>query len=81
MNAAVLQCGGPTPVINGSLAAVMAACQQAAAFERIWGAHTGIEGLVRGDWAELTSLTGAQLQQLAIQPGCALGGGRAGRSG
>jgi ATP-dependent phosphofructokinase / diphosphate-dependent phosphofructokinase len=76
MNAIVIQCGGPTAVINASLAAVVAACQTGPQIEQLWGARLGLEGLVAGDWAELTTLNNATLAQLRTQPGAALGGGR-----
>jgi 6-phosphofructokinase 1 len=96
MNAVVAQCGGPTPVINATLAAVVAAWQGSplgsgslsAAAERsagrsaeraagrIFGSRYGLQGLVLGDWAELTELDAAALKQLALQPAAALGGSR-----
>lgn len=76
MNAIVLQCGGPTAVVNASLAAVVAASQTIPQFERLWGVRLGLEGLVAGDWVELTTLSSATLAQLRTQPGAALGGGR-----
>ncbi len=72
--ALVAQCGGPTAVINASLAAVIAGWQ--AADGAIWGARNGLRGLANGDWVELTSLESASLSTLANQTGSALGGGR-----
>jgi 6-phosphofructokinase 1 len=76
MNAIVLQCGGPTAVVNASLAAVVTASQTSPQFERLWGVRLGLEGLVTGDWVELTTLSSATLAQLRTQPGAALAGGR-----
>lgn len=76
MNAIVLQCGGPTAVVNASLAAVVAASQTEPRVERLWGVRLGLEGLVAGDWVELTRLPTPILAQLHTQPGAALGGGR-----
>jgi 6-phosphofructokinase 1 len=92
MNAVVAQCGGPTPVINATLAAVVAAWQglplaqgslSAAAertaeriAERIFGSRYGLQGLVLGDWADLTELDAEALRRLALQPAAALGGSR-----
>jgi len=78
-NALVLQCGGPTAVINASLAAVIQTWQQAMGGEgpqRLLGARGGMQGLVRGDWTELNGLSDERLALLAQQPGAALGGGR-----
>lgn len=78
-NALVLQCGGPTAVINSSLAAVIQTWQQAMGGEgprRLLGARGGMQGLVRGDWTELDGLSDERLALLSQQPGAALGGGR-----
>jgi 6-phosphofructokinase 1 len=75
MNALVVQCGGPTAVINASLAAVMAAWGAGPA-ARLWGARLGLQGLVAGDWAELTALPATLIAELRDQPGAALGSSR-----
>ena len=66
MNAIVAQCGGPTPVINASLAAIVAGWQQHDGGS-IFGARYGLEGLVSGDWVDLTALDGPTLDTLAQQ--------------
>ena len=76
MNAIILQCGGPTAVVNASLAAVVATCQAEPRCARLWGARLGLAGLVAGDWVELTALSADGLSRLGGQPGAALGGGR-----
>ena len=76
VNAIVAQCGGPTPVINASLAAVVAACRESAAVERLWGCKLGMHGLVHGHWIDLTHLSDEQLERLRTQPGAALGSSR-----
>ena len=65
----VVQCGGPTAVINASLAAVIAAAQRDAAVSRIVGCRRGWAGLAQGDWVDLTALTPAHLATLRLQPG------------
>ncbi|MCB0161684.1 MAG: 6-phosphofructokinase, partial [Caldilineaceae bacterium] len=72
----VVQCGGPTAVINASLAAVIAAAQRDAGVDRAFGCRRGWAGLAQGDWVDLTALTPAQLATLRLQPGAALAGGR-----
>ncbi len=74
MNGLVLQCGGPSAVVNGSLAAVAQAWP--AGGGRLWGARLGIQGLVQGDWVDLTALPAGEAARLAQQPGSALGSGR-----
>lgn len=76
MNALVLQCGGPTAVVNASLAAVIAGCQAEFPNGRLWGARLGLAGLVAGDWVELTATPVPVLAQLRVQPGAALGSSR-----
>ncbi len=77
-NALVMQCGGPTAVINATLAAVIQSWQQArgGSGAHLLGARNGLLGLVQADWVELDALTAEQVHALAQQPGAALGGGR-----
>lgn len=74
-NALVVQCGGPTAVINASLAGVIHAWNAAARGE-LYGARHGLQGVAQGDWAPLTNLDDVRLEQLTLQPGAALGSGR-----
>lgn len=76
MNVLVLQCGGPTPVVNATLAAVIATGQANTAIGDIWGSRLGWQGLVQGDWVNLTRCNAPLLDQLRVQPGAALGSGR-----
>jgi ATP-dependent phosphofructokinase / diphosphate-dependent phosphofructokinase len=77
-NALVLQCGGPTAVINASLAGVMGACLASPEINQLWGARHGLRGLVTGDWVDLTSYQGSNewLRRLELQPGAVLESGR-----
>jgi len=72
-SALVLQCGGPTAVVNASLLGVIKASDTEPSVARLWGARLGLRGLATGDWAELT---GRGHPALAFQPGAALGSGR-----
>jgi ATP-dependent phosphofructokinase / diphosphate-dependent phosphofructokinase len=76
MNLLALQCGGPTPVLNASLAAVIAGGQADPAIEQIWGSRLGWQGLAQGDWVDLSPCNAAIIEQLRTQPGAALGSGR-----
>lgn len=76
MNLLVLQCGGPTPVLNTSLAAVIAGGQAEPAIQQIWGSRLGWQGLAQGDWVDLSQCSAAIIEQLRTQPGAALGSGR-----
>jgi len=66
------QAGGPTPVINSSLAGVVAEAQEAG-FTRILGLRYGVRGLDPLATADLTSLTPVQLDALTHTPSSALG--------
>lgn len=76
MNTLLAQCGGPTPVINASLAALITAWQALPGGGRLWGARHGLQGLVAGDWVEFSALAADVVAQLAQQPAAALGGSR-----
>lgn len=77
-NTLLVQCGGPTPVINASLAGAIHAWQESGVAGRLWGSRHGMQGVVSGDWVELTDTTAAQLHTLLHQPAAALGSGRFG---
>lgn len=66
------QAGGPTPVINSSLAGVVAEAR-AAGYARVVGLRYGVRGLLAGEWTDLTALTDDELDQLAATPSSALG--------
>ena len=68
------QSGGPTPVINGSLAGVIHAAQSSAgAFPRILGMRHGIEGALNDNLTDLTHLGEHDLAALRRTPAAALG--------
>ncbi|HXG63722.1 MAG TPA: diphosphate--fructose-6-phosphate 1-phosphotransferase [Blastocatellia bacterium] len=84
-NALILQCGGPTAVINASLCGIISACQNHPGIQQLWGVRHGLRGLAGGDWADLTGYRDSagewqsrqrKLILLEFQPGAALGGGR-----
>ncbi|NOK58456.1 MAG: diphosphate--fructose-6-phosphate 1-phosphotransferase [Chloroflexi bacterium AL-W] len=76
MNAIVMQCGGPTAVVNASLAGVIQTCREHPAIGQLWGARYGLRGFARGDWVELTDYEHTGPYPLPLQPGAMLGGGR-----
>ncbi|MBN9387940.1 MAG: diphosphate--fructose-6-phosphate 1-phosphotransferase [Chloroflexi bacterium] len=75
MDAIVLQCGGPTAVINASLWGVIEGCRQWPQINRLWGARHGLRGLIKGDWTNLTTYVNRE-PGLEFQPGAALGSSR-----
>lgn len=72
----IVQGGGPTAVFNTSLAAAIEEARNSGRFAKIYGARFGTAGLARGEVCELTSLSGAQLNELQNTPGAALGSSR-----
>ncbi len=76
MNILALQCGGPTPVFNATLAAMVATTQAYMGIRHFWGSRLGWQGLATGDWVALGDLSFDDLAQLSQQPGAALGSGR-----
>lgn len=74
-NLLVVQSGGPTPVLNTSLCAVLAEAYRTGR-GKVFGARYGMEGLVRGDLLDLTGLSPVQLVRLGRSPGAALGSSR-----
>jgi ATP-dependent phosphofructokinase / diphosphate-dependent phosphofructokinase len=75
-NLMIVQGGGPTAVFNTSLAEIIAEAQRQPAIRRILGSRAGIQGLLRNDIAELTSISPDDLNLLRRTPGAALGSSR-----
>ena len=73
-NLAVAQSGGPSMVINQSLAGVVLAARAAGpAVGRILGARHGIDGILKGDFVDLRRLSPAKVEAIAATPSSALG--------
>jgi 6-phosphofructokinase 1 len=76
-NLLILQSGGPTAVINQTLAGVVcAAGDYPDRIERVFGAHHGLHGLLHENLLDLNSLPGRAWQAIAGSPGAALGSAR-----
>jgi ATP-dependent phosphofructokinase / diphosphate-dependent phosphofructokinase len=67
------QSGGPTAVINASLAGVIGAARASRAFDRVLGMRNGVQGALEGRLADLSGLDEASLERLASTPSAALG--------
>ena len=76
MHALVLQCGGPTAVVNTSLAALVRRWRAAMPGSVLSGGHHALRALLTGDWCTLTDAGDEWLAALDGTPGMALGGGR-----
>jgi 6-phosphofructokinase 1 len=72
----LLQSGGPTAVMNASLAGALRRARNSNRFQRVLGARNGVEGILKESFVELTALTDEQLQRLRRTPSAALGTSR-----
>ncbi len=75
-NLMIVQGGGPTPVFNASLAAMISEGLKQPGIGKIYGARWGMKGLSSGDVLELTSMSSPELIALRNSPGAALGSSR-----
>ena len=71
-----MQSGGPTPVINSTLAGLIKNGQTVYPKSRIYGSLHGIEGAIAGKIPDITETSNAHLESLARMPGAALGSSR-----
>jgi 6-phosphofructokinase len=72
----VAQGGGPTAVINQSLAGVVLEARRFRQVERIYGALNGVRGIVDENFVDLTQETSHNLELVASTPSSALGSTR-----
>ena len=75
-NAVVGQSGGPTGVINASLAGVIEEVKKHPQIENIYGAVHAVAGMVKDDFIDLGKLSQETLETVAISPSSALGSSR-----
>ncbi len=69
--------GGPTLVLNASLAGVVEECRRTPRVTALYGARYGIEGVLAEDLFDLFAQDGARVAAIARTPGSALGSCRA----
>jgi len=67
------QSGGCTQVMNASLLGVVEEARRCPAIGMVWGMRGGIEGLLRGDLVDLSSVGIEELLSIARVPAAALG--------
>jgi 6-phosphofructokinase 1 len=72
----IAQGGGPTAVINQSLAGAVLAARGLRDVEFVYGARHGVRGIVDEDLVDLTQETVANLERVAATPASALGSTR-----
>ncbi|MCI9129677.1 MAG: diphosphate--fructose-6-phosphate 1-phosphotransferase [Eggerthellaceae bacterium] len=72
-NCLVAQSGGPTAVINASLAGVIRANQLNPIYDKVLGGIHGVEGVLAGKLYDLTDIPGDEIEILRQTPSSALG--------
>ncbi len=72
----VAQGGGPTAVINQSLAGVVLEARKFSAVESVYGACNGVSGIINEDFLDLTQETSRNMERVANTPSSALGSTR-----
>ncbi|HET9645489.1 MAG TPA: 6-phosphofructokinase [Burkholderiaceae bacterium] len=72
----VAQGGGPTAVINQSLAGVVLEARRFGGIERVYGARHGVRGIVNEEFWDLSQETTRHLELVADTPAAALGSTR-----
>lgn len=72
-NLVVGQSGGPTAVINASLAGVISQAQKSEGIAKVYGMVNGVEGFLKGKMIELNSVSTEELALLKTTPGPYLG--------
>ena len=72
----VAQGGGPTAVINQSLAGVVLEARKFRNVELVYGAYHGVSGIIKEDFLDLTQETSHNIEMVANSPASALGSTR-----
>ena len=72
-NMVIAQSGGPSMVINQSLAGAVLEARASAKIGKILGARHGILGILGDDYADLRKVTPAKMRAVAATPSSALG--------
>jgi 6-phosphofructokinase 1 len=75
-NAIVGQSGGPTSVINSSLAGIVEGCGEVADIDRVLGMRWGIEGFMADQLVDLSAQSAETIQGLRRTPSSVLGSSR-----
>ena len=75
-NVLVMQSGGPTAVVNQSLAGVVQEAMRHEPFGELYGTVHGLEGLLKGHFRDLRGQSKGTWPRVASTPGAALGSAR-----
>jgi 6-phosphofructokinase len=68
--------GGPTPVLNASLAGVIAEWRKHEAITTLYGARFGATGLLGEDFADLSACDDETIESIRVAPGSVIGSSR-----
>jgi len=72
-NCLVAQSGGPTAVVNASIAGVVAEALNHSSIEEVYGGLNGILGILNEEFVDLAAESQQQIRALRSTPGAALG--------
>ena len=72
-NCIVAQSGGPTSVINATVAGVVKANQMNPVYDHVYGGLNGIEGILNERFVDLTNMSDEENRVLQQTPSSALG--------
>ncbi|MBN1149674.1 6-phosphofructokinase [candidate division WOR-3 bacterium] len=70
--ALVAQGGGPTAVINQTLAGIILGSKEYSHISRLYGAERGVRGIIEENFLDLSSVSFENIQKVARTPGAAL---------
>ncbi|MES1168019.1 MAG: 6-phosphofructokinase, partial [Oleiharenicola lentus] len=76
-NCLIGQTGGPTAVVNASVAGVVAEALNHECIEEVYGSLNGVLGLLNEDFVDLAAESQQAIRGLRYTPGAALGSCRA----
>ena len=69
----VAQSGGPTAVLNQSLIGVVDAAARSKKFGKVLGSRNGLQGLLKGEFVNLSTVSSLKRKEIRQTPGAALG--------
>jgi ATP-dependent phosphofructokinase / diphosphate-dependent phosphofructokinase len=72
----IAQGGGPTAVINATVAGALHEAKRRYPGATVLGARHGVSGIRKGDFIDLSALSDAEIHRLAATPNAALGSTR-----
>jgi 6-phosphofructokinase len=72
----IAQGGGPTAVINQSLVGAVLEARKHPNVDKVYGALHGIDGILHGNFVDLTDVSEEHLEEIAATPASALGSTR-----